>query len=132
MSTSPPTTSPEEVSLDKLRPYLSTQNFNWVKRDDEERNILKQKIADECPGGHLFAEEEDEDESPPRVQEWTSSRSNVDGHGGYQVKEGAPVSEEDDEDAVTVVFLLSESYDGFGDTLWYVPGHARVFGSRLS
>jgi len=117
--TTSPSTSTDEVCLDKLRPYLSTQNFDWIKRDDEERNRLKQQIADECPGGHLFADAEDEDE-PPRVQEWTSSRSNVDGHGGYdqRKKDGSPVSEEDDGDTVTVVFLLSESYEGFGDTLW--------------
>lgn len=111
--TTSPSTSTDEVCLDKLRPYLSTQNFDWIKRDDEERNRLKQQIADECPGGHLFADAEDEDE-PPRVQEWTSSRSNVDGHGGYdqRKKDGSPVSEEDDGDTVTVVFLLSESYEG--------------------
>ena len=113
MTTSPSTTSTDEVSLDKLRPYLSAQHFDWIKRDDEKRSTLKKQIADECPGGHLFADEEDEDD-PPRVQEWTSSRSNVDGYGGYdQRKDGAPDSDDEhDEDAVTVVFLLSESYEG--------------------
>jgi hypothetical protein len=55
-----------------------------------------------------------------RVQQWCSSSIHIDGIGGFELGNSTtPDSKEnEDEPAMQLVFLLSESYEGFGDTLW--------------
>ncbi len=117
-----PLSNQNELELQTLQPWISSKTYKWIQEDDKKRAEF-QKEKDEGPSTDLFDNDSDDDiNNLPRVQEWKSSLSNPDGIGGYNSRNGCN-HEETDTGCVKVVFILSESYAGFGDTLWSSSRH---------
>mmetsp|Transcript_16276 Transcript_16276/g.33085 ORF Transcript_16276/g.33085 Transcript_16276/m.33085 type:complete len:342 (-) Transcript_16276:355-1380(-) len=111
-----------ELELETLQPWVSSKTYEWIRGDDKKRADF-QKEMDDAPSTNFFDNDSDDDiNNFPRVQEWRSSLNNPDGIGGYNSRSGR-IDEETDDGSVKVVFILSESYAGFGDTLWSSSRH---------
>lgn len=121
----------DPLPLVELKPWVSADTYEWLRNYDAEQAAFRRQCEEENPAPHLFAtdDDSDDDDGAERVQCWTSSPTRPDGVGGFQEREdaadGAPRDDEgaDRRDAVSVLFILSESYDGFGDTLWSSARH---------
>ena len=107
------------LPLEDLRPWiLSNEEYEWIRKADEKdaafRKEMEEEGADAVAG--LFSNEEDEDDEmvTQRVQLWSSSATNPNGVGGYQTDK----EQEVEEGSVRVLFVLSESWEGFGGLLW--------------
>jgi hypothetical protein len=113
-----------QLTLDKLNPWMSKETYEWIKADDEERLELQEQIAAER-SINLFGDDDDSNDGTTRIQTWTSSLTNPDGIGGFQNRndqedDGVPTK---DSDAVSIIFILSDSHDGFGDVVWASSRH---------
>ena len=128
----------DELPLQQLKPWVSPSTYDWIQCDDRKRTEFQKELQDEPI--NLFADDgSDNEQEFPRVQQWTSSLTNPDGIGGYygNVSDGTArdgdvqSSSENDGDnsghslgeIVSIVFILSESYEGFGDTIWSSSRH---------
>ena len=114
-----------QLTLDKLKPWMSKETYKWIKADDVERLELQKQIEAETAPLNLFGDDDDSDDGTARVQTWTSSLTNPDGIGGFHLRDdqddgGVPTK---DSDAVSIIFILSDSHDGFGDVVWASSRH---------
>lgn len=110
--------------LTSLKPWMSKETYEWIKADDVERLELQKQIEAETAPLNLFGDDDDSNDGTARVQTWTSSLTNPDGIGGFQLRndqdDGVPTK---DSDAVSIIFILSDSHDGFGDVVWASSRH---------
>ena len=127
-------TSPEygddPLPLKELIPWISSQEFvDWIREGDEKQAALEAELKknEAYNVANLFGSEFDKefdgrDSQKTRVQQWTSSAIQIDGIGGYDpIRDSSNNNEsssKDDTHLVQLEFILSESYQGFGDTLW--------------
>ncbi len=108
------------LPLSELTRWMSKEVSTWIKEGDEKEERLKLELEDNAAFNvsNLFGEDSDDDTGTnKRIQTWSSSSRNLDGRGGFQSVEDKR-DEDADEDALSIVFILSESYQGFGDILW--------------
>jgi predicted nicotinamide N-methyase len=113
------------LSLSELKRWMSEEVASWIQEGDEKQAQLEQEMEENAAYNvsNLFGSKLDEDitiRPANRVQQWCSSSIHIDGIGGFEPGNSTtPDSKEkEDEPAVQLVFILSESYEGFGDTLW--------------
>ena len=122
------------LPLQDLRKWISSEKtYAWIEEDDRKQAEFQKELEAEGTATNMFDDEDDSDDENefPRVQEWTSSPTNPDGIGGYHPNKCTIDGEKEEDDAaaaaaaaaITIVFILSESYDGFGDTLWASARH---------
>lgn len=127
-------TSPEygddPLPLEELIPWISSQEFvDWIREGDEKQAALEAELKENeaYNVANLFGSEFDKqfdgrDSKKTRVQQWKSSAIQIDGIGGYDpIRDSSNNNEsstKDDTHLVQLEFILSESYQGFGDTLW--------------
>ncbi len=139
------TKSDDALPLSDLKQWMSEATYSWIKEGDEKQKQLEKELEANSAYNvsNLFGEdsdsEDDDSDTKRRVQEWSSSSTSPDGVGGFQPKsdaggEGGATnhhhnSANNDEHAVTIVFILSQSYQGFGDILW---SSARYVANALS
>jgi len=120
--------SDRALPLVQLKHWLSDESYQWIEESDIEEATFQEEL-DQANVVDLFGDNEDS-ETPvvPRVQTWRSSSRCVDGHGGVVrplgVPDHSPPDSRADVDAVSAIYVLSESWDGFGDTLWASARHA--------
>lgn len=125
--------SDEALSLSEIKAWVSEDDHVWIREGDEKEAANRKEI--EANSGYnvanLFGADSDSDDDDNgtknlRVQQWRSSAINPDGIGGFQPLT-RDVDDDDnskeDENLVKLVFILSESYQGFGDTLWSSARH---------
>jgi len=138
MASSSPTTKNKDdgtrpLPLSELKRWMSEDVFLWIKEGDEKQQKLDEELEANAymNASNLFGEvesdSEDEENRRRRVQHWSSSTTSPDGVGGFQqrksssssvVKDKVPGSGDGDDGGVKIVFILSDSYEGFGDILW--------------
>lgn len=114
------------LPLSTLKRWMSEETAAWIQEGDEKQAQLEKEMEENAAynASNLFGSKLDEEittNPPTRVQQWCSSAIHMDGIGGYDPGETSTTTKEgndDDEHAVKLVFILSESYEGFGDTLW--------------
>jgi predicted nicotinamide N-methyase len=83
-----------------------------------------EELAEAPPTLTFETEDEDEESSVRRVREWSSSSSNPDGIGGIHGEDTSGKSSETGETgAVKIVYVLSESWHGFGGQVWASSRH---------
>jgi len=119
------------LPLSELRPWISKETFLWIeqadKKEAEFKKVMDDEGADAVAG--LFDNDDDEDDAiTDRVQSWSSSLVNPNGIGGYQGNDGTGEvtgvnEEEQEEGSLRVLFVLSESWEGFGGLLWASARH---------
>lgn len=133
-STSSEEFNDDPLPLEKLKPWISSEEFvEWIQKGDEKQAALEAEMKENeaYNAANLFGstlDEELEEGGPSRVQQWTSSAIHIDGIGGFNPttenskandEESSTINEEEkDTHVVQLEFILSESYQGFGDTLW--------------
>ena len=117
------------LPLLELKRWMSDEVFLWIKEGDEKQEELENELEENAymNASNLFGETEsesdDDDVRQRRVKQWSSSVTSPDGIGGFQrrkssSREHQEVQSSDGDGAVQIVFLLSDSYEGFGDILW--------------
>jgi len=116
------------LPLSQLRPWISEETYDWIAKADVKDAAFKQLMEDEGANNvaGLFDDEDDEEEAiSDRVQRWASSSKNPNGIGGYQNTESTGSNDEDEggEGAMQVLFVLSDSWEGFGGLLWASARH---------
>lgn len=126
------------LPLSKLKRWMPDDVFSWLEEGDEKAAKLKKDLEANSAlnvanlfGSESDSEGDDDEESAKnrRVQSWASSSKHVDGIGGFDsLREKDNVDDdkcedEIDEHSVNIVYILSESYQGFGDTLWSSARH---------
>lgn len=111
------------LPLSRLRRWMSKDVASWIHDGDLKQARLEKELIENAAmnasnlfGSSLDSEFEEATRKGRRVQEWRSSSSNRDGIGGFEPQQ--PQGKEQEENSVKIVFILSESYQGFGDTLW--------------
>lgn len=119
-------TNDDPLPLSQLRLWMSEEVHDWIQEGDIKQAELQKELeenAAENVANFFGSESDSDDESNQRVQQWSSSTFNVDGIGGFQSSTRSDENDNDKEDGVKVFFILSESYKGFGDTLWSSARH---------
>eukprot|EP00980_Cylindrotheca_fusiformis_P001167 scaffold321_cov95-Cylindrotheca_fusiformis.AAC.8 len=119
------------LPLSELKRWMSDEDAAWIQKGDEKQAALEKEMEENAAynASNLFGSELDEDIATTindrpvtRVQQWCSSTIHKDGIGGFDPtkndEEEETTSSDEDEHVVKLVFILSESYEGFGDTLW--------------
>ena len=112
------------LPLSELKRWISEDVFSWIQQGDEKQEKLKKELEE-----NSAFNSDDESTANRRVQEWSSSSIHPDGIGGFRSLREGKGEECDDSDggtnehAVKIVCTLSESYQGFGDTLWSSARH---------
>jgi len=101
------------LALPNLKRWVSESTYKWLLVADREAEELKQELDDNATASaaNLFGNEEDEEES--RLHSWSTSTVNLDGAYADVVEDGA----------VSIVYILSSSLAGFGDTVWSSSRH---------
>lgn len=131
------------LPLSELKQWFSEEVFDWIKKGDEKREQLEKELEENAfmNAANLFGDDESDDEKiggkkKGRIQKWFSSATSPDGVGGFVPRQSSLSPNEDSSDAaaddqsgVDIVFLLSDSYEGFGDILW---SSARYVANNLS
>jgi len=149
------------ANLEDLSPWVSYETLKWLEDGDIKAAAFQAEMdeigADQVMG--LFQPTQDSDEESSsddsnrsdadfeglhgRIRVWTSSRTNVDGIGSrYRGMEGQPSStvvdpnspatnDDDDDPPIRIVYIISESWKGYGDLLWASSRHmANTFSDR--
>lgn len=149
------------LPLKAVRDRISAATYSWLqsKAREEAASASSSGHPDDAVGQNtvdLFVsshpDDDEEDEYYPRVQEWSSSRTDPDGVGGYTIppatglitfagaeqQQKQPESEEvlaleeqqqdkppsqDDSGIVRVQYILSDAAGGHGDDLWAASRH---------
>ena len=141
------------LNLEELSPWVSPETFEWLREGDEKAAAFQAEL-DEAGADQLvdLFQARDEDDSSndsnrsdadfeglhERIRVWTSSRTNVDGVGGrYRGAIQADPSsivmapDEDQNQHIRIVYIISESWKGYGDLLWASSRHmANTFSDR--
>ena len=116
---------PLELSI--LKERLSEETYQWLVEDEEKQNQWKREKEEEGATIDLFgAEEDDGEEHCNRVETWTSSRSHPDGFGGiYRHDKNTADKQQptNEEEGVTVQFIVSDASGGHGDDVWAASRH---------
>jgi predicted nicotinamide N-methyase len=101
------------LSLSYLKRWVSESTYKWLVVADIEAEELKQELDDNATASatNLFGNDEDEEET--RIHSWSTSAVNPDGAYDDAVEDGA----------VSIVYILSSSLAGFGDTVWSSSRH---------
>lgn len=108
----------DPLPLTDLKAWLSDESYRWIEEDDINQAKFQKELEEEA-SPNLFGDD-DSDSGIERVQEWRSSSTHPDGVGGFHTTDGpAELSGE----CIAIKFILSESYEGFGDTLWASARH---------
>ncbi|CAJ1934632.1 unnamed protein product [Cylindrotheca closterium] len=128
----------EPLPLETLKPWISSQEFvEWIQKGDEKQAALEAEMKENevYNAANLFGSTLDEEfeQKGNRIQQWTSSAIHIDGIGGFDhhhkedtrtiggessSSAAAAAATSNDTHVVQLEFFLSESYQGFGDTLW--------------
>lgn len=129
------------LALQELRPWLLPAALEWIQQaEDREADWLKANETElEANGADLFADndnsdnEEKDDPYKSRVRAWCTSRTNPDGifqedweRPSQRSKPNNNDKEDDDKDeigGVRIIYMLSESWQGYGDILWASARH---------
>ncbi len=133
------------LPLLQLKKWISNEDYLWIQEGDEKQKAFQKEMEENSAYNvsNLFGDDDSDDDDSNgddgdengtndinikkrRVQQWRSSSKCLDGIGGYQPKSASIAiqgNKEEDTDNpstthVKLVFILSESYKGFGDTLW--------------
>lgn len=103
------------LELSELRNRLDADTYAWLEKHEVSNDCMKE---DEAP---LFFEAQDDDDEEVRVLQWSSSKKNSNGFGGYDgyINE----NETKPDEAVTVKYILSASPGGHGDDIWAASRH---------
>jgi hypothetical protein len=132
------------LNLEELSNWVSTQTLEWLREGDAAAAAFQAELdevgADQVVG--LFQNDDDDDDSDDsnrsdadfegfhgRIRVWTSSRTNRDGIGGRyrgideQTSFVTPDEEKDDDGRIRIVYVISESWKGYGDLLWASSRH---------
>jgi predicted nicotinamide N-methyase len=117
--------NPQPLPLLKLKKWVSSDaTYKWLEKDDEETEKLKQEMED---GGAfssigLFETAEDVEETENatlrRINRWSTSSTNVDGIFPDEEKIGDDNNEDEEDDAIHVIYILSDVLAGFGNVVW--------------
>jgi predicted nicotinamide N-methyase len=137
MSSSTTTTTNKDngtrpLPLSELKRWMSEDVFLWIREGDEKQLKLDKELEEHAymNASNLFGETESDSEEEEnrrrRVQHWSSSTTSPDGVGGFQQRKSSSSSvvktevrgSGDGHGDVNIVFILSDSYEGFGDILW--------------
>lgn len=133
------------LELKRLARWISSpETLEWIQEGDAKAAAFQAEL-EEAGADHvvdLFASPDDNDDDDDdsdrsdadfegfrgRVRVWTSSRSNKDGIGGkyHGVEEQASIVAQDDEvddNRIRIVYIISESWEGYGDLLWASSRH---------
>lgn len=113
--------SDEELPLAVIQNWISDPEIvDWIRREEN--------AYEETPYYDPFHEEEEE--KPSRVRYWSSSKSNLDGSGGFDERQSNSQIDSQEEGAtqeiapVRVAYIISEkNWQGFGDTVWASSRH---------
>lgn len=145
--------------LSDLRDFVSEDTFEWLE-DAEEKERSWIKIQKAMQKFQTQAASSEKSSSKPtnnatiqeRIQEWTSSRSNPDGCGGFEIRNAGPMTtmtprsaltesgesaaaaeeatkrndadDDGERDNVTVKYVLSgDVWQGFGNQVWAASRH---------
>lgn len=122
------------LPLEDLQQWVSDSTYEWLTVEDEKEAAFKKELEQQSymNASSLFVNENEDDDPSElkvsRVQTWASSKTNPDGIGGifhcnYQHHSDADGSQEAEEDSVEVIYILSESWHGFGDQPWAASRH---------
>ena len=118
------------LALAELKQWVSEATVDWLQDAENEEAAWRAENEVEIAGNGaaLFAEEHDSDEEKDptkyRVRVWCTSRSNPDGI--FKDPWISPSQEDnvgDKSKEVRVVYILSESWQGYGDILWASARH---------
>lgn len=141
------------LSLDELSRWVLPATLDWIRESDENEAAWQAANATELAGNgaNLFASSEedkdDDDKKDPfkyRVRTWCTSRTNPDGVFKYEWEQPQPLAsqsssiqknnngsvnsnnknkEEDETRSQLIIYILSESWEGYGDILWASARH---------
>ena len=126
------------LPLSELKRWMSEDVFLWIKEGDEKQQQLDKELEENAymNASNLFGEAESDSEEEEnrrrRVLHWSSSTTSPDGVGGFQQRKSTSSSSvvrdyykvpgngdgDGDDGGIKIVFILSDSYEGFGDILW--------------
>ena len=130
------------LPLSELKRWMSDDLFSWIKEGDEKQEQWEKEL-EETAHMRIFGEigsdsddgDDDDDDltniiskkekkNRRRIRHWSSSTTSPDGVGGFQPRKSSTSHDnhdnenQDDEGGVQIVYMLSDSYEGFGDILW--------------
>ena len=127
------------LPLTELKRWMSEDVHSWIKEGDEKQAQLD-RAFEETAYQRLFGEygsdsedENDDDDEVTkqmsakekkylrRIRHWSSSTTSPDGIGGFQPRESSTSSDNnsnESDEGVQIVYMLSESAEGFGGILW--------------
>ena len=130
------------LALDELSRWVLPATLEWIRRADQEQAAWQAAHATELAanGADLFAnndsDDEEDDKNNPykyRVRTWCTSRTNPDGVFQYEWEQPTSAlsaqssailnDDKNDETGVRIIYILSESWQGYGDILWASARH---------
>ena len=147
----------EQLQLKELQSWVLPDVYTWLEQGDVEAQKLKLEMEEQATDAisNLFVNDDDSSSSHNddfegifgRIRYWSSSKNNPNGVGGTSTgggddnvtsktdgskvkdREVEGTGEEIDETKKTVVYVISESWDGYGDILW---ASARYLANQFS
>lgn len=110
------------LPLSELRDRVNANTYTWLQAADHvEQHEAEIRQREMAATKNLFGTKEEE---YVRVQEWSSSYSNPDGIGGYfGHEEDGESDDQNDDSAVRIKYILSDSPGGHGDDVWAASRH---------
>ena len=130
----------EQLQLKDLQKWVTPDIYEWLKEGDVEADKLKEEMEEQGTDAvtNLFSNDDDSSSSHNddfegvygRIRYWSSSKTNPNGVGhGHGESEPTDDVEDADETKKTVAYVISESFDGYGDILW---SSARYLANQFS
>lgn len=129
------------LELSELRHRVLPWALEWMKKAEDEEKAWQAENEVELNGNgaHLFATPEENEEEEPhkyRIRAWYTSPSNPDGYAPENWElphQDTAVNKDAQEWGVRAVYLLSESWQGYGDILWSSARHvSNLLGNAAS
>ena len=129
------------LPLSELKRWMMEDVHSWVKEGDDKQEQLEKDLEETAYMrlfGYVESDSEDDDNDEDeitrnmskkekknrrRLRHWSSSTTSPDGVGGFQARKEESSTDNDQEDpggegGVQIIYMLSDSYEGFGDILW--------------